>query len=305
MRLVSYDAGEGPRFGAQVGDVILDMARASRHFGARNSRIQPLPEQIEAYLADAWPLDESARGALWAFRAEDRSPAEHWLPAHRARLLPPVPRPPKLICVARNYPEVLREGGYEHPAQPILFPRFAATLVAHEADVTLPSVSRRSDFEGELAVVIGRGSHGAFAAEDAMAHVYGYTIFNDITARDFESGTDQFMASKNFRSSGPMGPWLATVDEIADPHALQLTTRLNGVVMQRTSTAEMLFRVPDILAHVGSFIDLEGGDVIATGTPGGAGHQHKPPVYLRDGDEVEVEISGIGTLRNRMRAEQG
>jgi 2-keto-4-pentenoate hydratase/2-oxohepta-3-ene-1,7-dioic acid hydratase in catechol pathway len=303
LRLVSYDAGEGARFGAQVGDAIIDMARASRFYGERNPSIRPLPERIEDYLADAWPLDESARGTIWAFQAEEAKPSDHWLKADRVTLLPPVPRPPKLICVARNYADVVREGGHEPPSKPILFPRFAATLVAHGADVIVPSVSEKLDYEAELAIVIGRASQGRFTSSQAMDFVYGYTIFNDISVRDFEIGTDQYTAGKNFRASGPLGPCVVTVDEISDPQDLDITTRLNGKVMQSANTSGMLFGVGEILAQIGGFIDLEGGDVITTGTPGGAGHRQHPPVYLRDGDVIEIEISGIGILRNPVRSE--
>lgn len=296
MKLVSYEEFGLPRFGAVVGSHIVDLERASLALGQSDAAIRPLPATIEPFLALSDVLDPSARAVVAAAQAGALD--LYLTPLADAVLLPPVPRPSKIICVARNYAEHAKEAGLQISEIPILFARFANTQIGQNAAIAIPSVSYQIDWEGELAVVLGRGTKGRIGKEAAMDLVYGYTIFNDVTARDYQFRVTQYTSGKNFRRSGPCGPYLVTKDEIADPHKLQIITRVNGVQEQSANTDTMIFDIPTILEHVADFIDLEPGDLIPTGTPAGVGFKRKPPVFLKDGDVVEVEVTGLGILRN-------
>lgn len=212
-------------------------------------------------------------------------------------LLPPVPDPDKILCVGVNYDEHRKETGRSESAYPVLFTRFSNTLVAHGQPLVRPSASEQFDFEGELAVVIGRSARHVSEAE-ALSCVGGYACFVDATLRDWQRHTHQFTPGKNFLHTGGFGPWLTTRDEIPDPQALMLETRLNREVVQASSTGLMIFGVARLIAYISSFTELVPGDLIATGTPSGVGHARKPPLYMKAGDVLEVEISGLGTLRN-------
>lgn len=210
---------------------------------------------------------------------------------------PVVPNPDKLLCVGINYRPHVEETGRDMPDHPVLFVRFPGSQVGHGEAMVAPSLSHKYDFEGELAVIIGRaGRH--IPAHGALRHVAGYSCFNDGSVRDFQRHSSQFTPGKNFFRSGSFGPWMVTADEIGDPATLMLQTRLNGEVMQEASCSDLIFDVPALIAYISSFTELQAGDVIATGTPGGVGYARKPPVYMSAGDEVEVDISGIGVLRN-------
>lgn len=210
-------------------------------------------------------------------------------------LLPPIPDPAKIICIGLNYRAHVAEAGRALPDQPSLFVRFTDTLVAHNAPLVRPTVSDNFDFEGELALVIGKG--GRHIPEDqALDHIAGYACFNDGSIRDWQKHS--VSAGKNFPSTGGFGPWLVTKDEIPDPAALTLTTRLNGRVVQQASTDMLIFPIPRLISYVSAFTPLNPGDIIATGTPEGVGLTRTPPLWMKAGDVIEVEISGVGTLRN-------
>ncbi|MDJ1372703.1 fumarylacetoacetate hydrolase family protein [Gulosibacter molinativorax] len=211
--------------------------------------------------------------------------------------LVPIPNPPKIVCVARNYGKHAEEAGLQISEIPILFPRFAATQIAHGEPIVVPKVSHEVDWEGELAVVIGKGGRH-ITREDAFEHVAGYTVFNDVSVRDYQFRVTQYTGGKNFHASGPVGPHIALADEGLDPHNLRITTVINGVVKQDASTNEFIFDIPALIEHISEFIQLEPGDIIPTGTPAGVGFKRNPPEYLRDGDVVEITVEGIGTLRN-------
>ncbi|MDQ1850244.1 fumarylacetoacetate hydrolase family protein [Gemmobacter fulvus] len=297
MKLVSYQSFGQARFGAVIGAGIVDMARASAALAATDAAIRPLPATIEPFLAQTDVLDASARAVVTA--AEAGALDLYCLPLDGTVLLPPVPRPTKIICVARNYAEHAREAGLQISDIPILFPRFANTQIGQGAPIVVPAVSHQLDWEGELAVVLGRGSHGRrIGKAEAMDLVYGYTIFNDVSVRDYQFRVTQYTGGKNFRHSGPCGPYLVTKDEIADPHKVQIVTRINGVLKQSANTDTMIFDIPTILEHIADFIDLEAGDLIPTGTPAGVGFKRNPPEFLKDGDVIEVEVTGLGILRN-------
>lgn len=241
-----------------------------------------------------------ATGAL-AAAAElaRRAPA---LPLEGLDFAPVIPLPGKILCVGINYLPHIREMGRGVPDFPVLFVRFPDSFTGHGHHLVRPAASTEYDYEGELAIVIGRPARHVPAAR-ALDYVAGYTCLMDGSARDWQRHTSQFTAGKNFPRSGSMGPWLATVDEIPDPAALTLSTRINGEVMQQAPVADLCFDVPHIVEYCSRFCQLEPGDIISTGTPGGVGFARTPPRWLTPGDTIEVEISGIGVLRNGVKAE--
>lgn len=210
----------------------------------------------------------------------------------------PIARPGKIICLGLNYADHAKEGGYEVPDYPALFMRGATSLLPAEAAVVRPACSERLDYEVELMVIIGKtGRH--ISEADALSHVFGYTTFNDVSVRDYQRRTAQWTPGKNFDATGPTGPVVVTADELpAGAVGLHVETRLNGEVMQSATTADMMFTVPRTIAILSEYCTLEAGDLIAMGTPKGVGHARKPPVWMKAGDTVEVEIEGIGVCRN-------
>jgi 2-keto-4-pentenoate hydratase/2-oxohepta-3-ene-1,7-dioic acid hydratase in catechol pathway len=213
------------------------------------------------------------------------------------RLLPVIPNPDKILCAGINYRSHAAETGRELPKQPSMFIRLANTLTGHEGEMIRPSVSQQFDFEGELAVVIGRGGRH-IPVDRALEHVAGYTCFVDGSVRDYQKFS--VTSGKNFPGTGPLGPWLVTADEIPDPTRLTLTTRLNDQQVQHSGTDLLIYSVPQIIAFCSDFTSLLPGDVIATGTPEGVGHRRTPPLWMKSGDVLEVEISGIGALRSHV-----
>jgi 2-keto-4-pentenoate hydratase/2-oxohepta-3-ene-1,7-dioic acid hydratase in catechol pathway len=280
MKLASFIASGRASYGLLVDGGLVDLGA---RLGAR------YPTLRAALAGDA--LGEIARSAG----------AKPDLALAQATLLPPIPAPDKIVCIGLNYRAHAAEAGLKVPEHPSLFLRLTNTLVAHGGALVRPSVSSDMDYEGELAVVIGRaGRH--IAAAQALDHVAGYACFNDGSLRDFQF-KHSVAVGKNFVATGGFGPWLVTTDEIPDPSQLTLTTRLNGVEVQRGDTADMIFPVPQIVSYVSTFTRLEPGDVISTGTPPGVGLARKPPLWMKPGDVVEVEISRIGVLRNTVVAE--
>jgi 2-keto-4-pentenoate hydratase/2-oxohepta-3-ene-1,7-dioic acid hydratase in catechol pathway len=217
--------------------------------------------------------------------------------------LPPIPDPDKIICIGLNYLSHILEGGREVPKYPTIFTRFANSQVGHGQPIIRPKSSITLDFEGELAVVVGkRARHVAEA--DAMPYVAGYSCYNDGSVREWQRHTSQFTPGKNFPSTGGFGPYLVTPDEAGDiGKATKLICRLNGEVMQSATLDDLVFGIPALIAYCSAFTVLEPGDVIITGTTGGVGAYRKPPVWMKPGDVVEVEVSGVGTLRNPVAQE--
>jgi 2-keto-4-pentenoate hydratase/2-oxohepta-3-ene-1,7-dioic acid hydratase in catechol pathway len=210
------------------------------------------------------------------------------------KFLPVIPRPGKILCAGINYRSHAAEMARELPKQPSMFIRFADTLVGHIGELIRPRVSDHFDFEGELALIIGKGGRH-IAAERALEHVAGYTCFVDGSVRDYQKFS--VTSGKNFPGTGPLGPWLVTRDEIPDPGRLTLTTRLNGKEVQHATTDLLIYSIPQIIAFCSDFTALAPGDVISTGTPEGVGHGRKPPLWMKAGDTLEVEITAIGVLR--------
>ncbi|WPK03187.1 fumarylacetoacetate hydrolase family protein [Pseudomonas putida] len=224
------------------------------------------------------------------------------LSVEQVQWLPVIPNPDKVLCVGLNYLKHIVETGREVPKHPTLFTRFASAQVGHDQPLIQPKASTAFDFEGELAIVIGKaGRH--ISKENALQHIAGYSLFNDGSIRDWQRHTLQFTAGKNFVGSGSFGPWLVTKEEITDINSLVLETRLNGEVVQREGLDDLLFKIPELIEYISTFTELLPGDVIATGTPGGVGAFRTPPLWMKPGDVVEVEVEGIGTLKNTVNAE--
>ena len=217
--------------------------------------------------------------------------------------LPPLTAPPKIVCVGINYRDHARENKLESPAHPTFFARFASSLIGHEQPIIRPLVSEQLDYEGELAVIIGKpGRH--ISAETALEHVAGYAVFNDASVRDYQMRGQQWTLGKNFDGTGPFGPDFVTADEVPPGgKGLRLTTRLNGATVQSSNTDELIFDVATLISRLSEALTLETGDVIVTGTPGGIGFFRTPKLFMKHGDVCEIEIEGVGTLRNRIQDE--
>ena len=276
MRLMSFLAGGRSTFGIVVGDGIIDAGKRLGHFhGLR-----------DALLADALP----------ALRQLESAKPDHAL--DDVEFLPPIPDPAaKLLCIGINYVPHIQEMGRERPEYPVVFVRFVDSIVGHGQPMLRPIGSSQFDYEGELAVVIGKRARRVSRAV-ALDYVAGYSCFNDGSIRDFQRHSQQFTPGKNFHASGSFGPWLVTTDEQPDLRRLRLRTRLNGAVVQDESVGELCFDVPQLIEYCSTWAQLEPGDVIVTGTPGGVGAGRKPPLWMKPGDSVEVDIAGIGVLRN-------
>ena len=224
------------------------------------------------------------------------------VPLADIRLLAPVPRPGKLICIGLNYRDHAAESKMTVPATPVTFSKYATAITHPAAPVYLPAVSQQVDYEAELAVVIGRRAKHV-PRERAYEYVLGYTNLNDVSARDLQFADKQWQRGKSCDTFAPMGPAIVTADEVPDPHVLRIRLRLNGEVMQDSSTAQLIFGVDQLIAFLSETVTLEPGDVIATGTPAGVGFARTPPVYLKPGDIMEVEVEGLGILSNPVLAE--
>ena len=249
--------------------------------------------------------------AVLSGASEAKAKIENWIyhpsaggtfALNSVELLAPIPRPPKFICVGLNYRDHAIEAKAEVPSVPTIFSKFTNTVIGPGAPIVLPKNSSRPDYEAEFAFVIGKGGRH-IAADDWTQHVFGYTIVNDVSARDFQMATSQWTMGKTFDTFAPMGPCIVSADEIADPHALDISLRIGGETLQNSNTRELIFKIPELVAFLSSVMTLEPGDIVSTGTPAGVGFARRPPRYLRPGDEVVISVSGIGELRNPVVAE--
>jgi 2-keto-4-pentenoate hydratase/2-oxohepta-3-ene-1,7-dioic acid hydratase in catechol pathway len=218
------------------------------------------------------------------------------------KVLAPIPKPRKLICVGLNYRDHAIETGSEIPSVPTIFNKFATAVIAPGENIILPKVSTKPDYEAEFAFVIGRGGRHISAAS-WQEHVFGYTIVNDVSARDYQRATTQWLMGKTFDTFAPMGPWIVTADSIPDPHNLDIQLEINGETLQNSNTRELIFKIPDLIAFLSSVFTLEPGDIVSTGTPAGVGVARNPPRFLQPGDDVVVKVPAIGELRNPVVAE--
>jgi 2-keto-4-pentenoate hydratase/2-oxohepta-3-ene-1,7-dioic acid hydratase in catechol pathway len=279
MKFLSYIHHDKPAWGALRDERIVDVSAAT------DGRAPTLAAALRAF-----DIDE-----LEALAARH----EASVPVSEVRWLPVITDSTKIFCVGLNYEEHRVEAKRDKTANPTVFVRFAASQTGHLQPVVLPIESERLDYEGEIAIIIGRGGRRIPEA-DAWKHIAGYAPYNDCSVRDWQSHSTQWTAGKNFPSTGAFGPWMTTRSEVADGKELTLITRLNGKEMQRATTAQLIFPIPCLVNYCSTFVDLEPGDVIVTGTPGGVGFKRTPPVFLRAGDTVEVEVSTIGLLRNHV-----
>jgi len=287
MKFATWEKDGKPVWGLVTGSSVTD-GKVTAATGALAEKYPTLKAAIAAGAL-------AAAGAELAGRTPDGDIGS-------VALLPVIPDPGKLLCVGLNYEMHRAETGRAEVENPTIFTRWGDSQVGHARPMVKPKVSDRFDYEGELAVIIGkRGRHVSKA--DAYSIIAGYACFNDGSIRDWQRHTTQFTPGKNFLASGAFGPWMVTADEIADPKALTLETRLNGEVMQHTTTDLMIFDIPRLIEYITTFTQLNPGDVIATGTPGGVGAARTPPVFMKAGDVCEVEISKVGLLRNEIVAE--
>ena len=281
MRLVTFDAGDGGRAGMLVDGRVVDAwaALGEPHRGSLRELIAH--ERIEDLRA----------------RIGDTGAPSH--PLSAVRLLPPIPDPEKILCIGLNYAKHAEEGRQDLPTTPIMFGKWRNALVADGATVTLPEVSRKVDYEAEVAFVIGRRAANV-AEADALDFVAGYTLFNDLSARDLQFATPQWMAGKVFDGSAPCGPALVTPDEAGAPDAIEIELTLNGEQMQSDTTANFIFGVPRLVSYLSGLMTLEPGDIVATGTPDGVGGAREPRVWLGDGDELVVSSPTLGRLTTKI-----
>ena len=279
MKFVSFvrsvDHGNRASYGLVDGDRIVDLG------GGEHA-----PPDLKAAIAAGGLAALAAAGGEAIARAD-------------VTLLPVIPNPGKILCVGHNYESHRQETGRAKADHPSIFTRFADTLVAHGAPILRPGVSTDLDFEGELAIVIGKAGR-AIRKSEALDHVAGYACFNDASVRDWQWHTSQFIPGKNFPATGGFGPWLITPDEAGDLSAVHVTTRLNGTIVQDQPIGDMIFPIAKIIAYVSTFTPLSPGDVIATGTPGGVGAKRTPPLWMKAGDTIEVAIGPVGSLTNHI-----
>jgi acylpyruvate hydrolase len=282
MKLMTLEKGASASLGLVEGDTVLDLAAAQI----------AVPKDLRSLMA-------LGPGALQAIKdGAAQAPASARYPVSSVKAMLPIARPPKFICVGLNYALHAKEGGHPIPTYPSFFLRVPTSLTAPGAPVIRPKCSIQLDYECELTIVIGRGGRHIPEAK-ALDHVFGYTLFNDVSVRDFQRKTTQWTPGKNFDSTGPLGPWVVTPDELpSGASGLRIQTRVNGEVMQDSNTSDMIFSTANIIATLSEFMTLEPGDIIATGTPSGVAHARKPPTWMKAGDTVEVELEGIGVLSN-------
>lgn len=300
MRLVTFSAAGETRLGAFQGEDVLDLVRLADRSGRGT-----LPGSMLELIAAGPPAWAVARGILADHAGATSLPSDIAHPRSAVRLLAPIPRPPKnVFCLGLNYRAHLEEtsdlAGPELPKVPVFFTKAVTSVVGPEDPILFDeSVTTKYDWEAELGLVIGVGGR-AIPEADWQQHVFGYTCFNDVSARDLQRAHGQWFLGKSLDGTCPFGPAIVTADEVPDPHALTIECRVNGVVKQHASTADLLFRIPPIISQLSKGITLEPGDLISTGTPSGVGYTRNPPEYLKPGDVVEVDIEGVGLLSNRV-----
>lgn len=282
MRLVTFQGSNGPVVGIRDGDKVIDLSKAA----------PDLPSDMIGLL-------EAGKGALTkANTAAQQAGVEATQLLSAVKLLPPIPRPGKIICIGRNYAAHAAEGGAETPTYPEVFYRGPTTLIAHGDPIVRPKCSDKLDFEAELVVVIGTRAKNVSEA-DAGSYIAGYSLFNEGTLRDYQRKSSQWTIGKNFDNTGPFGPEIVTADEVPEgAKGLRIQSRLNGQVMQDANTDDLVFTIHNLIYRLTECMTLEPGDIIVSGTPAGVGYARTPPVFMKPGDVIEVEVDGIGILSN-------
>jgi 2-keto-4-pentenoate hydratase/2-oxohepta-3-ene-1,7-dioic acid hydratase in catechol pathway len=286
LRLCTFRTTGEPLLGAETAAGFVDLRAVDPQ----------LPPTLHALLADG------ADGMVRARRALDAVRAEHVVPRERITLLPPIPNPSKIVCIGLNYRDHAAEVKLDLPEHVTVFAKWPNTLIGDGAPIVIPAESHRVDYEAELAFVIGARARHVDEA-DAYDVIAGYTCFNDVSVRDYQMRTSQWTLGKVFDTHGPCGPVLVTRDEIPDPHALRIRCSIGGETLQDSSTAQLVFGIPRLVAELSAVMTLEPGDIVATGTPAGVGTSRTPKRWIRPGERVRVEIEGIGVLENPAVAE--
>jgi len=282
MKLISFLNQNEPTYGVVVGQDVWDLLPI---LGAQAPDLKTL-------------IAKNLQGA--AAQATQAHPPSHQF--GDITLLPVIPNPGQIFCIGLNYGEHVRETGREITETPVIFVRLPASQVAHGQDILRPAESHRLDYEAEIAVIIGKGGR-RIAEADAWDHIAGYSCYNDGSVRDWQVATSQWTPGKNFYRTGGFGPWMVTSDEIKPGQVMTLKTRLNGQVLQDTTTDKMIHSIPRQIAYISTFLPLSPGDVIVTGTPGGVGNKRTPQIFMKPGDVCEIDVDAIGVLRNGIRDE--
>ena len=314
MKLVTYRREGATRLGGVVDDGVVDLQRAYRFIleqkGEEKRAALEMPGEMRSLLNGGRIFLARAKETLSMFQplVKREKDAGKWqsdgiyFPWSAVSLAPPIPNPGKIICLGKNYKAHAEETGGDIPTIPIIFTRFSSTLLGPNDPIPIPRASDKIDYEGELAVVIGkRGRY--IREEEAMDFVAGYMILNDVSARDYQQKTSQWTLGKNFDASAPTGPALVMKEEVKDPHNLEIRTIVSGEVLQDSNTSLMIFKIPYLISYLSEVFALEPGDIISTGTPDGVGFVRKPPRFLKPGDQVRVEVSGLGFIENPVIAE--
>lgn len=303
MKLVTYSHGGGPRLGALVNGQVLDLAEAAARVPGLPSR-KALQGGMLALL-DAGPAGMAT--AAMAVAAARKDPVLVGDALHRqesVRLLAPLPLPRKVVCVGLNYRDHCEENNLPVPQSPVIFSKFATAITGPDAPIVKPELTEQLDYEAELAFVIGRAGKN-IPESRALEYVAGYTILNDVSARDVQFSDGQWVRGKTFDTFAPMGPALVTPDEIPDPHHLAIHLDVNGRTLQESNTRHLIFGIPYLISFLSRGFTWQPGDIVSTGTPAGVGAFRKPPVFLQPGDVVTIRIEGLGELRNPVAAPEG
>ena len=322
MKLVTFQIGEEIHVGAVKSDWVVDVGRTIELLAQRKLSVggHPLLRKFVQMVLGAGPAPRDmneilVRGEEWRAALDEvlkalatgvppaEAPRGLLTPLKVARLHAPLLRPGKIVCVGRNYAEHARERGAETPSQPIFFLKSANTICGPGDPIILPPNSHQVDYEAELAVVIGKGGRG-ISEDRAGEHIAGYTILNDVSARDMQSQDKQWFRGKSCDTFAPCGPWIVTRDEVPDPHALAISLTLNGETMQDANTRDMIFKIPFLVSYLSQSLTWEPGDILSTGTPAGIGASRTPPVFLKPGDTVSITVEQVGTLTNPVRGSQ-
>jgi 2-keto-4-pentenoate hydratase/2-oxohepta-3-ene-1,7-dioic acid hydratase in catechol pathway len=292
MRLVQFLAGGSTgQLGAVIGDRVLGLAKAAENTGTEGEHL----ESVHDLLLGGEPALTLARNLI-----HGSSPQNSGFPLKEVHLLPPIPQPGKVVAIGLNYRDHCVEQGIDPPSIPLIFAKFPNSISGPYDPIVLPAPDAEVDYEAELGVVIGRKAKRVPAGE-AMGCVVGYLVLNDVSARKWQFSDKQWVRGKSCDTFCPIGPWLTTTDDIPDPHTLRISARVNETVLQDSNTSNLIFRIPELIEFITASITLEPGDIIATGTPVGVGCFRNPPIFLKEGDVVEIEIERLGKLRNPVR----
>jgi acylpyruvate hydrolase len=303
VKIINYRLGDAVRAGCIVEDQVIDLHQA--YLARLKAKGYPRAEQLAAALVPTNTIEllEGGKKSLEEAQKAVEFALENGMTMDRTKVKieAPVLKPNKIICVGHNYREHILEMKRELPEYPVIFAKFNNTIIGPEDDIPLPPITEQLDYEAEFAFVIGKRARNV-SQTDALDYVAGYTIVNDITARDLQRRTLQWLQGKTLDGSAPMGPWLVTKDEIPDPHSLEIVLTVNGEERQRSNTKNLVFNVHYLVEFLSHIMTLEPGDVVCTGTPGGVGVARNPQVFLQDGDVVRIEVEKIGVLENRIKA---